>query len=356
MGSNDLLVSEEQSLLKSVEQMSKEGDEPPSAYHVVEGLNGFGSNKDSSTQTPIPIIDVSLLSSEDELQKLRSALSSAGLFQAIGHGMSVSYLDKMREVVKQFFALPVEEKNKCARAVNDHEGYGCDTIVSEKQVLDWSYRMYLQVFPEEIRKLSVWPQNPPEFGEVLVEYAKKVKSIVDDLLRSMARSLDLEEGSFLDQFGEKSTLATRINFYPPCSRPDLVLGCKPHTDGSGITVLLQDKEVEGLQVQIDDKWVNVPTIPDALFINIGDQMQIISNGVFKSPMHRVVTNTEKLRMSLVVFNVPDAENEIGPVEGLINETRPRLYRNIKDYLMINYSCYQEGKIPLETIKVAHNSA
>lgn len=81
MGSNDLLVSEEQSLLKSVEQMSKEGDEPPSAYHVVEGLNGFGSNKDSSTQTPIPIIDVSLLSSEDELKKLRSALSSAGLFQ-----------------------------------------------------------------------------------------------------------------------------------------------------------------------------------------------------------------------------------------------------------------------------------
>lgn len=90
----------------------------------------------------------------------------------------------------------------------------------------------------------------------------------------MARSLNLEEGSFLDQFGKKSLLQARINFYPPCSRPDLVLGVKPHTDRSGITVLLQDKEVEGLQILIDDKWVNVPTIPDALVVNLGDQMQV----------------------------------------------------------------------------------
>ncbi|PNX78197.1 protein SRG1-like [Trifolium pratense] len=92
----------------------------------------------------------------------------------------------------------------------------------------------------------------------------------------MARSLNLEEGSFLDQFGKQSLLQARVNFYPRCSRPDLVLGVKPHTDRSGITTLLQDKEVEGLQVLIDDKWVNVPTIPDALVVNLGDQMQVSS--------------------------------------------------------------------------------
>lgn len=98
--------------------------------------------------------------------------------------------------------------------------------------------------------------------------------MMDYLLRSMARSLNLEEGSFLDQFGEESLMLARFNFYPRCSRPDLVLGVKPHTDRSGITVLLQDKEVEGLEVLINDNWVSVPTMPDAFVVNLGDQMQV----------------------------------------------------------------------------------
>ncbi|QCD80587.1 leucoanthocyanidin dioxygenase [Vigna unguiculata] len=346
------MAGQEKSVAKSVQEMSMEGDEPPPQY-IVKG-NSFGS-KDSSALIPIPIIDVSLLSSEGELHSLRSALTSAGCFQAIGHGMSSSYLDKIRELAKQFFALPEEEKQKYARAVNESEGYGNDRVVSDKQVLDWSYRLSLRVFPEEKRRLSLWPKIPSDFSEKLEEFSAKVKSMMDYLLRSMARSLNLEEGSFLDQFGEESLMLARFNFYPRCSRPDLVLGVKPHTDRSGITVLLQDKEVEGLQVLIDEKWVSVPTIPDAFVVNLGDQMQIMSNGIFKSIMHRVVTNTEKMRMSLAMFNEPDPENEIGPVEGLIDETRPRLYRNVKCYGDINYKCYQEGKIALETVKIADNS-
>lgn len=77
--------------------------------------------------------------------------------------MSTSYLDKVREVAKQFFALPVEEKQKYARAVNESEGYGNDRIVSDKQVLDWSYRLTLRVFPKEKQRLSLWPENPSDF-------------------------------------------------------------------------------------------------------------------------------------------------------------------------------------------------
>ena len=69
-------------------------------------------------------------------------------------------------------------------------------------------------------------------------------------------------------------MQTRFNFYPPCSRPDLVHGVKPHTDRSGITILLQDKEVEGLQIVVDGKWYRVPVIPHALVVNLGDQMQV----------------------------------------------------------------------------------
>ncbi|KAL2338438.1 hypothetical protein Fmac_012884 [Flemingia macrophylla] len=349
--SGNLLVSEEKLVPKNVIEMSINGDEPSSRY-IVNG-NTFGS-KDSSAQIPIPIIDLSLLSSEGELEKLKSALSSAGCFQAIGHGMSGSYLDKIREVSKQFFELPEEEKQKYARAVNESEGYGNDRVVSDKQVLDWSYRLTLRVFPDNKRRLSLWTKIPTDFSETLEEFSAKVKSMMEYLLRCMAKSLNLEEGSFVDQFGEQPLMLARFNFYPRCSRPDLVFGVKPHTDRSGITVLLQDKEVEGLQVLIDGNWVNVPTIADAFVVNLGDQMQIMSNGIFKSIMHRVVTNTEKMRMSVAMFNEPGPDNEIGPVEGLIDDSRPRLYRNVKNYGDINYKCYQEGKIALETVQITNN--
>lgn len=94
------------------------------------------------------------------------------------------------------------------------------------------------------------------------------------LYKAMAKSLNVEDNSFLGQFGEESLMSARFNYYPKCSRPDLVLGVKPHTDRSGITILLQDKITEGLQVLVNDKWVQVPVLPDALVANLGDQMQV----------------------------------------------------------------------------------
>ncbi|CAJ2634651.1 unnamed protein product [Trifolium pratense] len=120
------------------------------------------------------------------------------------------------------------------------------------------------ILPKSLQEMSMDGDEPPSqyldkgnsFGSketstltpipIRVLYMK-VKSMIDYLLRNMSRSLNLEEGSFLDQFGKKSLLKARINFYPSCSRPDLVLGVKPHTDRPEITVVLQDKEVEGLQ-------------------------------------------------------------------------------------------------------------
>ncbi|KAK1551380.1 hypothetical protein Q3G72_034673 [Acer saccharum] len=78
---------------------------------------------------------------------------------------------------------------------------------------------------------------------------------------------------------------------------------------------------------------------------------IMSNGIYKSPMHQVVTNTEKLRISVASFIEPDPDNEIGPVEHLIDEQRPRLYRDVKNYGIINYECYQKGLVALETVQV-----
>ncbi|KAJ6731843.1 CODEINE O-DEMETHYLASE-LIKE [Salix purpurea] len=74
-------------------------------------------------------------------------------------------------------------------------------------------------------------------------------------------SLNLEESCFLDQYGEQPLVTARFNFYPPCPKPDRILGVKPHADASAATFLLQDKEVEGLQFLKDNEWFRVPNLP-----------------------------------------------------------------------------------------------
>ena len=66
----------------------------------------------------------------------------------------------------------------------------------------------------------------------------------------------------------------RMNYYPVCSRPDLVLGIGPHSDGSTFTLLLSDEDVDGLQVKHKEAWIPVKPIPNSLVINIGDATEV----------------------------------------------------------------------------------
>lgn len=93
--------------------------------------------------------------------------------QVINHGIADSFLDKVREISKEFFALPAEEKLKYARTVDDMDGYGNDSVLSEKQKLDWTDRLYLNVFPDDTRKLQFWPQKPECFRYIFSAFAPK---------------------------------------------------------------------------------------------------------------------------------------------------------------------------------------
>ncbi|KAL1299182.1 hypothetical protein HN51_043601 [Arachis hypogaea] len=317
-------------------------------YVYTEGGVGFRDALDSGG---IPVIDLSLLTSPFELTKLHHALSSWGCFQAINHGMSSSFLDKVREVSKQFFELPKEEKMIYAREPNDMEGYGSDIIYFRDQKLDWTDRIYLKVQPEEQRNFKVWPEKPNDFRTTVIEYTERLKLLNEVILKGMAKSLNLEEYSLLKECGDKDTMLLRFNYYPPCPMADHVLGLKPHADGSTVTYLLQDKEVDGLQVLKDNRWFKVPIISDALLINVGDQVEIMSNGIFRSPIHRVVVNEEKDRLTIAMFFTPDPEKEIGPIEQLVNESRPKSYTPVKNYTDIFFQYYQKGKRAIEASKI-----
>ncbi|KAM1173306.1 hypothetical protein FF1_026039 [Malus domestica] len=337
---------------KTVQEVLIQEEQVPEKYiHKVE--DGGVSVPDASPPQllDVPVIDLALLAASsitaDEYEKLRSALDTLGCFQVINHGMSPEFLDEVREITKQFFALPVEDKKKYLRQGNDVQGYGNDVVYTEQQKLDWTDRLYLTVFPQDNRKLEVWPENPESFRRTLDEFATELNVVTKTVLKAMTRSLGLEDNCFSDLYGN---MDIRFNLYPPCPRPDLVLGFKSHSDSSLITHVLQDKEVEGLQFLKGDEWFRAPIVPDALLIIVGDQVEILSNGAFKGAVHQVVIHPDKERISVAAFCYGESY-KIEPFERLVDESRPRLYRKMENYGDIFMENYQKGRRTIEEAKI-----
>ncbi|CAD6337491.1 unnamed protein product [Miscanthus lutarioriparius] len=290
-----------------------------------------------------PTVDVQRLADPgdvEEADKLRSALQSSGLFKVTGHGMPVALLDGVRDAGVEFFHLPLEEKLRHANRDDagefQPEGYGIDRVDTDEQVLDWCDRLYLTVQPEEERRAQFWPARPPALGRLLHEYALGSEQVAKRVLMAMGRLLGFGEEFFLDHVGERGGTYARFTYYPPCPRPDLVYGLKPHTDNSVVTVLLLDRDVGGLQVLLreegggDGRWVDVPVLArDELLVVVGEEMEIMSNAVFRAPTHRVVTSGERERMTLVLFYQPEPHKDLQPAEELVAEDRPAMYRKLK---------------------------
>lgn len=98
--------------------------------------------------------------------------------------------------------------------------------------------------------------------------------MADKLFTLLSLGLGVEGNVMKEAFGgEEVEYMLKINYYPPCPRPDLALGLTPHTDLSSLTILLPN-EVPGLQVLKDERWIDAKYIPNALIVHIGDQIQV----------------------------------------------------------------------------------
>ncbi|XAR57104.1 Codeine 3-O-demethylase [Bertholletia excelsa] len=298
----------------------------------VERPSLFSFHPPNSSSSAIPVVDLSKLFEgspndfQSEVSKLAASCEEWGFFQVINHGIEQELVERMERLAMEFFMLPLEEKQKYPMAPGTVQGYGQAFVFSEDQKLDWCNMFALGVEPQFIRVPKLWPSKPPNFSETLVEYSGEVRSLCKKLQGFIATSLGLNKHSFEEMFGE-AVQAVRMNYYPPCPRPDLVLGLSPHSDGSALTVLQQRKGSSvGLNILKDGSWVPVQPLPNALVINIGDTIEVLTNGRYKSVEHRAVVDQDRDRLSIVTFYAPSYDVELGPIPELLTETGTCKYR------------------------------
>ncbi|KAK7323948.1 hypothetical protein VNO77_27451 [Canavalia gladiata] len=316
----------------SVQELSlQQPEKVPARYIRDHDGDGTIGTFPSDPSLRVPLIDISKLvnveTQDDELQKLHFACKDWGVFQMVNHGVSNTSLENMRNQVQQFFELPFQEKTRWAQKPGNLEGYGQAFVTSQDQKLDWNDMMFLSSLPIQNRKLDLWPQNPPQFRETLERYSEDMRELVISIVKFITLSLGLKDTEISENFRE-GLYNIRMNFYPPCPEPERVLGIVPHADNSGITLLLDCGDFPGLQFLKDQKWVNIEPIEGAIVANIGQIIEVMSNGIYKAPEHRAIVNKTKERISIVTFCYPSPHMDIGPSEKLIGEGSVAVYKNL----------------------------
>ncbi|XP_058070942.1 oxoglutarate-dependent flavonoid 7-O-demethylase 1-like isoform X2 [Magnolia sinica] len=256
----------------SVQELAREPlDAVPSRY-IRDDVDDPVSNP-CNPSLQIPTVDMSRLldaeSQTDELHKLYSICRDWGAFQLVNHGVADELVKSMKEKIGDFFNFPLQEKKRYAQKEGSVEGYGQTFVTSEEQKLEWNDMLFIHALPIEDRNYSFWPERPQGFRETLDSYSGEVKRLAISLLEFMAKGLGLEVHEFSKHFNN-GQCHVRMNYYPHCSQPQQVIGMAAHADISGITILLELDETQGLQIRKDGYWVPVEILSGAFLIFVGN--------------------------------------------------------------------------------------
>ncbi|RZC90040.1 hypothetical protein C5167_044669 [Papaver somniferum] len=320
----------------SVQELAKQSPaEVPARYirNDLEPLNDLSGV--SMIDQTIPVIDLrKLLSPEPiigelELERLHSACKDWGFFQVVNHGVDILLVEKVKSEIE---------------GRRDVEGFGQMFVQSEDQKLDWADMFYMLTRPQHMRKPRLFPKLPPSLRDTVESYSLELNKLALTLVELMGKALQIETMVMAELFKDgRQTI--RMNYYPPCPQPEHVIGLPPHSDAGALTILLQLNEVDGLQIRKEKIWVPIKPLHNAFVVNIGDILEIMSNGIYRSVEHRATINSSKERLSVATFQNPKADTEIGPIPSMITPETPALFRTIRydDYLKKLFLRILDGK-------------
>ncbi|XP_074280206.1 gibberellin 20 oxidase 2-like [Silene latifolia] len=290
------------------------GQEKPKLDAPVIDLAGFINGDESATKNAADLF--------------KAACSNHGFFQVVNHGIDPKLLDEAYKKAGHFFRRPTSEKACCLKKRGSMWGLALahsDRFTSNlpwKETLSFPYHandsnnMVLNYFT------STMGTEFEQTGVVYQKYCEEMHKLSLVIMELMAISLGVDRTYYTDFFEDARSIM-RMNYYPPCEEPHLVLGTGPHCDPTSLTVLFQD-DVGGLEVFVDDKWQSVEPRADALVINIGDTLMAMTNGIYKSCLHRAVVNDNVERVSMAFFLCPREDKLIQPPNQI---SEPRKYPN-----------------------------
>ncbi|KAK9273122.1 hypothetical protein L1049_017929 [Liquidambar formosana] len=286
--------------------------------------------------TTLPIIDLSSLHHpslrSQIIDEVRLACKEIGFFQVINHGISPSLMKDALDTATGFFNLPTEEKMlMVSDNVHQPVRYGTSLNHVNDEVHFW--RDFIKHYSHPISKwIHLWPSNPPSYKEKMGNYAVAVQNLQKQLVEVVLESLGLNP-NYLEKEFEKGSQVMAVNCYPACPQPELVLGMPPHSDYGSLTILLQS--CPGLQLMDhDEKWLPVPKVEGSLIVQLGDQMEVLSNGLYKSVVHRATVSLDKERVSIASLHSLALEKKVRPAAELVDEQHPMSYKefSFQDFL------------------------
>ncbi|KAL6221014.1 hypothetical protein ACLB2K_008766 [Fragaria x ananassa] len=261
----------------------------------------------------IPVIDFGEINGEERgktMALLHQACKQWGFFQIENHGIDKKLMDKVKQLVNAYYEENLKEsfyQSEIARSLEKDD-------TSDK---DWETTFF--VWHRPTSNIEAIPNISEDLCKTMNEYIAQLINLAEKLSELMCENL-----------GSKGpSVGTKVAKYPQCSQPERVRGLREHTDAGGIILLLQDDQVPGLEFFKDGKWVAIPPSKNnTIFVNTGDQLEVLSNGRYKSTLHRVLTDKNGSRLSIATFYNPAGDALISPAPKLLY---PNSFR-FQDYL------------------------
>ena len=282
----------------------------------------------------VPIIDLQA-SASTVAQQIHAACIDHGFFYIVGHGLATGLSDRLDQLSAQFFALPEATKAEYAMARGGRAWRGWFPLGGELTSgrPDWKQGLYLgSELAEDHPKVragvplhgrNLMPDDDvlPDFRQTVFNYMAQVTSIGHRVLAAIALSLGLPANYFEAHYTADPLILFRIFQYPSLAVPaaNVQFGVGEHTDYGLVTLLRQDA-VGGLEIKTSTGWIEAAPIPTSLVCNIGDMMDRMTAGYYRSTPHRVRINTSgRDRLSFPLFFDPNFDARIAPIRTLATD-------------------------------------
>ena len=279
----------------------------------------------------VRVIDIDPLlngcESERVAEEIGQACRECGFFYIVGHGVDSNLQQQLETVSRDFFAQPLDAKMniRMDRGGAAWRGYfpvGQELTSGKRDRKEGIY--FGAELPRDHPRVAdgtplhgqnLFPENLPEFRSVVLTYLDEMTRLGHTLMRGIALSLGLEGTYFFEHYTADPLVLFRIFNYPPdltAGSPEPSWGVGEHTDYGLLTILKQD-DVGGLEVKSKGHWIPAPPIPGSFICNIGDMLDRMTAGEYRSTPHRVHNVATRDRLSFPFFFDPNWQARINPI-------------------------------------------